>query len=124
MRLLCIDHLKWGMYGIIYMTLIEAHKNLFLEECARLTRLVYDCLQKLEKDPSDLDTLERMVNAADVIRGGAKFLHDADLEMTSKLLIELFKGAQDLHDREKEIEMMQNRFGLLVKRSLHNFCPS
>lgn len=99
------------------MALIEKHKNLFLEECSRLTRLVFDCLQKLEKNSSDLDTIERMVNAADVIRGGAKFLQDVDLELNSKMLTELFKGAQDVQDRKKELEMMLGRFRGLVNKT-------
>ena len=99
------------------MALIETHKNLFLEECSRLTRLVLDYLQKLEKNPTDLDTIDRMVNAADVIRGGAKFLEDVDLELNSKMLIELFKGAQDVKDREKELKMMLGIFGRLVAKT-------
>ncbi len=99
------------------MALIETHKNLFLEECSRLTRLVFDCLQKLEKNPTDLDTIDRMVNAADVIRGGAKFLEDVDLELNSKMLIELFKGVQDMRNREKELEMMLGIFERLVGKT-------
>ncbi|MGI0065858.1 MAG: hypothetical protein ACREAT_03750 [Nitrosotalea sp.] len=99
------------------MALIEAYKNLFLEECSRLTRLVFDCLQKLEKNPTDLNTVERMINAADVIRGGAKFLEDVDLELNSKMLIELFKGTQDMRDREKELEMMLGIFRRLVNKT-------
>ncbi len=99
------------------MALIETHKNLFLEECSRLTRLVLDCLQKLEKNPTDLDTIDRMVNAADVIRGGAKFLEDVDLELKSKMLIELFKGVQDMTYRENELKMMLSIFGKLVAKT-------
>ncbi|MGI0069560.1 MAG: hypothetical protein ACREAN_04815, partial [Nitrosopumilaceae archaeon] len=79
--------------------------------------LVFDCLQKLEKNPTDLDTVERMINAADVIRGGAKFLEDVDLELNSKMLIELFKGTQDMRDREKELEMMLGIFRRLVNKT-------
>ena len=96
---------------------IEPHKNLFLGECSRLTRLVFDCLQKLEKSPSDLATIDRMVNTAEVIRGGAKLLLDVDLDLNSKMLIELFKGAQDVQDRKKELEMMLSRFRVLVNRT-------
>jgi chemotaxis protein histidine kinase CheA len=71
--------------------------------------LVFGCLQKLEKNPSDLDTIERMVNAADIIRGGAKFLQDRDLELNCKTLIELFKGVQDVRDRQIGLEMMLGR---------------
>lgn len=101
-------------YGV---ALIEAHKNLFLEECSRLTMLVYDCLQKLEKNPSDIDTIERMVNAADVIRGGAKFLQDTDLELNSKMIIELFKGVQDVRAIQMGLDMMLERFRILVNKS-------
>ena len=99
------------------MAQIESHKTLFLEECSRLTRLVFDCLQKLEKTPSDTDTIDRMVNAAEVIRGGAKLLQDADLDLNSKMLIELFKGAQDVQDRKEELEMMLSRFRGLVNKT-------
>lgn len=97
------------------VALIEAHKNLFLEECSQLTVLVFDCLQKLEKNPSDLDTIEKMVNAADVIRGGAKFLQNVDLELNAKMLIQLFKGVRDVRERQMGFEMMLGRFRVLVK---------
>ena len=99
------------------MAQIETHKNLFLEECSRLTRLVFDCLQKLDKNPSDLDAINRMVNAAEVVRDGAKFLQDVDLDLNSKMLIELFKGAQDVKDRKEELEMMLSRFRGLITRT-------
>ncbi|HEX5358919.1 MAG TPA: hypothetical protein VFW99_03285 [Candidatus Nitrosotalea sp.] len=99
------------------MAQIEPYESLFLGECSRLTRLVFDCLQKLEKSPSDLATISRMVNAAEVLRGGAKLLQDMDLDMNSKMLIELFKGAQDVQDRKKELEMMLRRFRILVNRT-------
>ena len=99
------------------MAQVEPYKNIFLGECSRLTRLVLDCLQKLEKSPSDVSTIDRMVNAAEVIRGGAKLLQDVDLDMNSKMLIELFKGAQDVQDRKKELEMMLSRFRALVNRT-------
>ncbi len=99
------------------MAQIEPYKNIFLGECSRLTRLVLDCPQKLEKTPSDLVTISRMVNAAEVLRGGAKLLQDVDLDMNSKMLIELFKGAQDVQDRKKELEMMLSRFRVLVNRT-------
>ena len=105
------------------MALIETHKNLFFEECSRLTRLVFDCLQKLEKNPSDLDTIERMVNTAEVIKNGAKFLQDMDLELNSKMLIELFKGAQDVQDRKKELEMMLSRFKALINKNSSRLGP-
>jgi len=99
------------------VALNELHKSLFLEECSRLTVLVFDCLQKLEKNPTDLDVIERMVNAADVIRGGAKFLQDVDLEMNAKMLIELFKGVQDVRSRQMGFEMMSSRFRMLANKS-------
>jgi len=99
------------------MAQIEPYENIFLGECSRLTRLVLDCLQKLEKNPSDLATISRMVNAAEVIRGGAKLLQDVDLDMNAKMLIELFKGAQDVQDRKKELEMMLSKFRVLVSRT-------
>ena len=106
------------------VTLNEVHKNLFLEECSRLTMLIFNCLQKLEKNPSDRDTIERMVNAADVIRGGAKFLQDVELELISKTLIELFKGVHDVRDRQMGFEMMLGRFRMLVNKNLHKSCLS
>ncbi len=97
------------------MAQTEPYENIFLGECSRLTRLDY--LQKLEKSPSDVSTIDRMVNAAEVIRGGAKLLQDVDLDLNSKMLIELFKGAQDVQDRKKELEMMLSRFRVLVNRT-------
>jgi hypothetical protein len=81
-----------------------------------LTRLVFDCLQKLEKNPFDSDTIDWMVNAAEAIRGGTKLVQDVDLDLNSKMLIELFKGAQDVQDRKEELEMMRSRFRGLVNK--------
>jgi hypothetical protein len=39
-----------------------------------------------------------------------------DFDLNSKMLIELFKGAQDVQDR-KELEMMLNRFKGLVNKT-------
>src|SRR5574337_2127020 len=96
------------------VALNKVHKNMFLEECSRQTSLIFDCLQNHEKNPSDLDTIEKMVNAADIIRGGAKFLQDAELELIAKTLIELFKGVHDVRDRQMGFEMILGRFRMLV----------
>ena len=106
-------------YGV---ALNEAHKNLFLEECSRLTMLIFECLQKLEKNPSDRDTIERMVNAADIVRGGAKFLQDVELELISKMLIELFKGVCNVRDRQTGYELMLGRFRMLVNKNHSRSC--
>lgn len=108
------DPLKWGLYGTGCMALSQTHKSLFEEECSRLTILVCDCLKALERDPSDFDSIERMVNAADVIRGGARFLQDGELEQGGKMLIELFKGVQDVRERQKEFEMVRGVFQRLA----------
>lgn len=100
------------------MALAPSHMNLFEEECSRLTILVCDCLATLKKNPSDVDSIERMVNAADVIRGGAKFLQDGELEQGGKMLIELFKGAQDVRERQKEFEVIHGIFQRLANKGL------
>jgi chemotaxis protein histidine kinase CheA len=97
------------------MVLAESHRQLFLDECSRLTVLVYKCLKTLEKNPSDSDAIERMVNAADVIRSGAKFLEDKEMEQSAKLLIELFKGVQDVRERQEGFAMVCNLFGKMSK---------
>lgn len=100
------------------MALTESYRNLFLEECSRLTILVCDCLKALEKNPSDSDTVEKMVNTADVIRGGAKFLNDKELEQSATILIELFKGVQDVRERQKEFEMIRSLFRRMASKNL------
>ncbi len=99
------------------MALAESHRQLFLDECSRLTTLVYNCLKILEKNPSDFDAIERMVNAADVIRGGAKFLQDKEMEQNAKLLIELFKGVQDVRERQEGFYVVSNLFGKMYQSS-------
>jgi chemotaxis protein histidine kinase CheA len=100
------------------MALTQFHRYLFLEECSRLTRLVCGCLETLEKNPSDSASIEKMVNTADVIRGGAKFLQDEELEQSAKILIELFKGAEDVRERQKEFELICGLFRKLANKFL------
>jgi len=102
------------------MALSESHRQLFIDECSRLTVLVCECLSALEKDPSDADTIERMVNAADVIRGGARFLQDKNMEQSAQLLIELFKGAQDVRERQEGFNVVSNLFDRLTPLSTLN----
>ncbi|MDE1842494.1 MAG: hypothetical protein KGH95_02465 [Thaumarchaeota archaeon] len=96
------------------MALSESHRQLFVDECSRLAVLVCECLSILEKDPSNVDIIERMVNAADVIRGGARFLQDKNMEQSAQLLIELFKGAQDVRERQEGFYVVSNLFGRLT----------
>lgn len=97
------------------MALSESHRQLFLDECSRLSVLVCNYLSELEKNPSDADTIEKMVNAADVIRGGARFLQDKNMEQSAQLLIELFKGARDVRERQEGFDMICNLFGKLTR---------
>jgi chemotaxis protein histidine kinase CheA len=92
------------------MALIENYKNLFLDESNRLGRLVLECLYDLEKNPSDRECIERMVNTADVIRGDAKFLQDVNLEMDAKMIITSFKGIQNIQERQNEFVFAKKRF--------------
>ena len=92
------------------MDLLENHRNLFLEESFRLTRVVLDCLQKLEENPDDCECIEKMVNTADIIGGDAKFLQDKDLEMAAKMIIDFFKGVQDIRERQKEFDLIKRHF--------------
>lgn len=107
-----------------YSVVTESHRNLFLEECSRLTLLVCDCIQTLEKNPSDSDTIEKMVNASDIIRGSAKFLQDIELEQSAKILVELFKGVQDVRQRQKEFEMIRGLFRRMANKSMSNLVLS
>jgi hypothetical protein len=56
-----------------------------------------------------------MVNAADVIRGGAKFLEDKEMEQNAKLLIELFQGVQDVRERQEGFVVVSNLFDKMSK---------
>lgn len=104
------------MYRTGVMALEASYRNLFEEECSRLTVLVCDCIDALERNPSDVDSIERMVNAADVIRGGAKFLQNEELEQGGKMMIELFKGVQDVRERQKEFESIHGIFQRLANK--------
>ena len=59
-----------------------------------------------------------MVNAADVIQGGAKFLNDKELEQSATMLIELFKGVRDVRERQKEFELIRGLFRRMTNKNL------
>ena len=100
------------------MTLMEKHRTMFLEESSRLTGLVLDCLQKLEENPNDCECIEKMVDTADIIMGDAKFLQDKDLEMDAKMIVDFFKGVQDVRERQKEFDLVKRHFGKFTGKTL------
>jgi len=97
------------------MALLESHKKLFHDECSRLMLVILGNIQKLDKNPTDLDTIESVVNLADVVRGDAKFLEYVELEQTAKMIVELFTGMKDIRKRQREFDAVKEHFGRLEK---------
>ena len=96
------------------VALRESHRILFREESIRLNKIILECLQRLEQNPTDLDCIEKMVNAADVVIGDAKFLEDKQLELDSKMLVASFKGVKDIKEKQNEFNLAKKRYTILV----------
>ncbi len=88
------------------MTLNELHRRIFQDETHVLTDSIVKSLQKIGKNPSDRDEVEKRVNSADVVIGNARFLEDKELEERAKMIVDLFNGSKDAKGKSAEIRRL------------------
>lgn len=96
------------------MSLVGSHKNLFQIEAGVTSVWILDSLKKIEKNPSNKNEIEKLVNYADVIVGDAKFLGDKELEEIAKLIVDLFRGDKVTEQKSIEISTVIERFKNVV----------
>jgi hypothetical protein len=94
--------------------IIEKYKNAFQLECNTLSQAVLDSLLKLATNPKDQLELSNLVQAADVIMGNARFLHDKKLEQNATDIIKSFTGINDVRKKIEEFGIAFEQFGILV----------
>jgi chemotaxis protein histidine kinase CheA len=99
------------------MRLAEKYITLFQNECLELSSIVIDSLQKLTINPKDEEVvLEKMLQAADTIIGGSRFINNKELEEASILLVNTFYSNRNLIHKSKELEFFIKIFEKIVNR--------
>lgn len=103
------------------MTLEQKYKNAFQSECNTLSQAVLGSLLKLAANPKDKQELSKLVQSADTIMGGARFLQDKELEQHATNIVKSFTGTSDVRKKIDQFGIAFEQFGLLVSKS--GTCP-
>ncbi len=103
------------------MTLDQKYQKAFQKECNHLSQMVLGSLQKLASNPTDEHELTELVQAADTIIGGARFLQDKELEQNASMIVKSFKNTKDVRKKIAEYNMAYEQFGRLVTKT--GTCP-
>ena len=103
------------------MELTQKHKEVFQSECNTLSQAVLGSLLKLAANPKDKQELSKLVQSADTIMGGARFLEDKELEQNATEIVKSFTGTSDVRKKIDQFGTAFEQFGLLVGQS--GACP-
>ncbi|MGQ0605544.1 MAG: hypothetical protein ACT4OD_01120 [Candidatus Nitrosotenuis sp.] len=103
------------------MALDERYKKAFQKECAGLSQMVLGSLQKLASKPNDEQEIKNLVQAADTMIGGARFLQDKELEQDASLIVKSFTEVKDVRAKIDEYCVAFEQFGRLVAKN--GACP-
>ena len=101
--------------------LSEIHKKAFQSECSVLSQAVLGSLLKLAENPKDQKELSKLVQSADTIMGGARFLDDKKLEQSATDIVKSFTDISDVRERIEKFGAAFEQFGRLVGQS--GACP-
>jgi chemotaxis protein histidine kinase CheA len=88
------------------MALDKSYRRIFQNEAHTLTVSMVESLQKIGKDPSDRDEIEKLLSSADIVVGSAKFLEDEELEERAKMIVTLFGESKDAKGKSAEIRRL------------------
>ena len=103
------------------MELSQKHQEIFRSECNVLSQAVLGSLLKLAENPRDSQELSKLVQSADTIMGGARFLDDKKLEQSATDIVKSFTGTSDVRKRIEKFGAAFEQFGRLVGQS--GACP-
>ena len=103
------------------MELEQKYQEIFRSECNVLSQAVLGSLLKLAENPTDLQELSKLVQSADTIMGGARFLDDKKLEQSATDIVKSFTGTKDVRKRIEKFGAAFEQFGRLVGQS--GACP-
>ena len=101
--------------------LSEIHIKAFQSECGVLSQAVLGSLLKLAENPKDQKELSKLVQSADTIMGGARFLDDKKLEQSATDIVKSFTNISDVRKRIEKFGAAFEQFGRLVGQS--GACP-
>lgn len=96
------------------MALSQKHQEIFQSECDVLSQSILGSLLKLATSPKDKQEMYKLVQTADTIMGGARFLQDQTLERNATMIVKSFTGANDVRKKIDEFSLAFEQFGLLV----------
>ena len=103
------------------MDLSQKHQELFRSECNVLSQAVLGSLLKLAENPTDSQELSKLVQSADTIMGGARFLDDKKLEQSATDIVKSFTDISDVRKKIEKFGAAFEQFGRLVGQS--GACP-
>jgi len=103
------------------MELSQKHQEIFRSECNVLSQAVLGSLLKLAENPRDSQELSKLVQSADTIMGGARFLDDKKLEQSATDIVKSFTGTKDVRKEIEKFGAAFEQFGRLVGQS--GACP-
>ena len=103
------------------MELSQKHQEIFRSECNVLSQAVLGSLLKLAENPRDSQELSKLVQSADTIMGGARFLDDKKLEQSATDIVKSFTGTKDVRKKIEKFGAAFEQFGRLVGQS--GACP-
>ena len=103
------------------MALSQKHQEIFQSECNALSQAILGSLLKLAANPKDKQELSKLVQTADTIMGGARFLEDKKLEQNATNIVKSFTNTNDVRKKIDEFGMAFEQFGLLVGNN--GTCP-
>ncbi|HXW01985.1 MAG TPA: hypothetical protein VD828_01255 [Candidatus Nitrosotenuis sp.] len=84
-------------------------------EAGVTTVWILNSLKKLEKNPSDKNEIENLLNHVDVVMGDAKFLGNKQLEESAKMIISLFNGDKVTSQKSLQIRSLIEQFKPLIQ---------
>jgi chemotaxis protein histidine kinase CheA len=103
------------------MELEQKYQEVFRSECNVLSQAVLGSLLKLAENPTDSQELSKLVQSADTIMGGARFLDDKKLEQSATDIVKSFTGTKDVRKKIEKFGAAFEQFGRLVGQS--GACP-
>jgi chemotaxis protein histidine kinase CheA len=103
------------------MELEQKYQEIFRSECNVLSQAVLGSLLKLAENPTDSQELSKLVQSADTIMGGARFLDDKKLEQSATDIVKSFTGTKDVRKKIEKFGAAFEQFGRLVAQS--GACP-
>src|SRR3989338_1631526 len=96
------------------MAISQKHQEIFQSECNALSQAVLGSLLKLAANPKDKQELSKLVQTADTIMGGARFLEDKKLEQNATNIVKSFTNTNDVRKKIDEFRLAFEQFGLIV----------